>query len=837
MTHPGQPIATTYVEIRPAPGSKENLKQEVIAAATPAGAAAGDALGKGLGEGAKKGRTATEEQLSQLDARMLRSQAVAETIGKGVGRATVRIGQLAGAGLAVTGAAGLVQIRNSQTALAALESSIKSTGDQAGISEQQMLRLADSVEGYSGQAADSIVAAEAQLLAYKRVTDQLGAGNDVFTRATKATADMAERMGGAAVDKARILGRALEDPVHGLSSLITAGVDFDAQQVKTITRLEQTGQHLEAQKVILDQVEKTVGGAAKAYGQTLPGAIDRARNSFEEHAAGLLKFADDHRVLSGAVVTTAGSLYIAVKAVKTYREIRDTLFAGAGRRIATNLAEAKSIDAIAAAEGRAAAGAGARGAGTVAGTAGRTGILGTLGAGVATVGGGSLAVGSGVVAAGLASLATAAAAVHSIGTVKTNQAVEQLHRQLEKAGADQRDLAQYELSLRDKLLGFDKDKLQAGRELLAKLTEQQRYTVDTNQLADRTTLALRTHLAQAQQAYTAATAARRDPRTLDTSAGVFGGAFEALPSRISGDPASAREAVDAANKRVRDAERALAEAGGGGRTASRSQIAAAEATVLARQDAVHKRGGNAQAEQLRLEAAEAHLSELRSKGGANADKIREAEERLTEARKNAKDATQKLHEAEKPKALGAEDVLKRITAQRTNADTLVADADLLIARGVKSSTLTALQAVEKEAPGSFDKLAKTMTPALAKALNAQQAALSKAQFQFYDAPRVAALHAAEAAIKADKDGLYARIAKASSDAYQNALRQGRFSDDDIGTGSPPSRLPDPNEHGPGGTAKVTTTVRQYNITGPWVANDPAQMRGQLEKLDRLDSLR
>lgn len=818
MTQASQPIATTYVEIRSAPGSKEQLRRDVTDAATPAGVAAGDALSRGLGDGARRGRAVTEEQLRELDARMVRSQAVAETIGKGIGRAGVRLAQLTGAGLALTGAAGFSQVRDSQAAVAQLEAAIKSTGAQAGLTREEMLRLAGSVEGYSGQSAESIITAEAQLTAYKRVTDQLGAGNDIFTRATKATADLAQRMGGDAASKAQILGRALNDPVKGLSALITAGVDFDAQQVRTIARLEQTGQHLEAQKVILDQVEKTVGGAAKAYGQTLPGAVDRARNSFSQHGADLIKFADDHRVLSGTVAGTAASLYVAVKAVKTYREIRDTLLAGSAKRIAANLAEARSIDAIAAAEARAGGAGAARGAG---GVAARGGLLAGAAGPVGLLAG----------ATGLAAAATGFAGVHSIGTVKTNQAVERLHKQLEKAGADQSQLAEFELSLRDKLLGFDKDRLKAGQDLLRKLNEQRRYTVDTNGVADATTVALRNHLALSQRALAAAKDARRDPGTLDRSAGVFGGAFDALPSRVAGDPASAREAKRRADRDVAAAQRAYDRVSAGGAGASRGQLASAEASVLTAQDAVRKRGGNSAAEQLRLEAAEARLADLRGKGGANADKVRDAEDRLAESRRRAREAAEELKKAEAPKALSATDVLGRLRGQRSNADTLVADADLLISKGVKSSTLRALQDVEKEAPGSFDRLAKTMTPALAKALNAEQAALSKAQFQFYDAPRVAALRAAEAAITADKGGLYGRIAKAQSDAYQRALAGGGFSSltpDLPGASNTPA---DPQEHG---APKVGVTQRHYHLHGDLIAHTPAQMRAELEKLARLD---
>ena len=49
-----------------------------------------------------------------------------------------------------------------------------------------------------------------------------------------------------------------------------------------------TGNVLGAQKAILAEVEAQVGGSAKAYGETLPGKMAKARNAFDEMAAQLM---------------------------------------------------------------------------------------------------------------------------------------------------------------------------------------------------------------------------------------------------------------------------------------------------------------------------------------------------------------------------------------------------------------------------------------------------------------------------------------------------------------------------------------------------------------------
>jgi hypothetical protein len=51
-----------------------------------------------------------------------------------------------------------------------------------------------------------------------------GKNNDVFTQTTKIAADMAARMGGDASGAAIQLGKALNDPVKGITALTRVGV-------------------------------------------------------------------------------------------------------------------------------------------------------------------------------------------------------------------------------------------------------------------------------------------------------------------------------------------------------------------------------------------------------------------------------------------------------------------------------------------------------------------------------------------------------------------------------------------------------------------------------------
>ena len=139
-----------------------------------------------------------------------------------------------------------------------------------------------SIQKYSGQTDDSIVKAQGLLLTFTNIRNAAGKNNDIFTQATKITADMAQKFGGDASDSAVRLGKALNDPIKGISALSKIGVSFTAAQKKQIKTMQDAGNIAGAQKVILAELNKEVGGSAEAYGKTLPGQIDRAKRAFED---------------------------------------------------------------------------------------------------------------------------------------------------------------------------------------------------------------------------------------------------------------------------------------------------------------------------------------------------------------------------------------------------------------------------------------------------------------------------------------------------------------------------------------------------------------------------
>jgi phage-related protein len=179
---------------------------------------------------------------------------------------------------------------------------IKSTGGVAGITAGQLGDLATAISNKTGADDEAIQSGENLLATFTNVRNETGKGNDVFNRATQAAVDMAAAMNGGVVDANGLkaaniqLGKALNDPVKGVTALSKVGVSFTQQQKDQIKTLVDSGKTLDAQKIILGEVGKEFGGAAAAASDPLVRLKTIAGNLSEQFGGYLLpvvgKFAD-----------------------------------------------------------------------------------------------------------------------------------------------------------------------------------------------------------------------------------------------------------------------------------------------------------------------------------------------------------------------------------------------------------------------------------------------------------------------------------------------------------------------------------------------------------------
>lgn len=199
----------------------------------------------------------------------------------------------AGAGLAILGLGyaakrGADDLFESQKVAAQLRAVLKSTGGAAGVTAKHVNALAQSLSNMSGVDDEAIGAGENLLLTFRSIQNTAGKGNDIFDQATKATLDLSVAMGEDLHSAALQVGKALNDPVKGLTALKRVGVQFTDSQTNMIKKLVDTGKTARAQKIILGELRKEFGGSAKAAGDTLPGQLSKLRNAFDNVASSLL---------------------------------------------------------------------------------------------------------------------------------------------------------------------------------------------------------------------------------------------------------------------------------------------------------------------------------------------------------------------------------------------------------------------------------------------------------------------------------------------------------------------------------------------------------------------
>lgn len=144
------------------------------------------------------------------------------------------------------------------------EAVIKSTGGAANVTAKEVGNLANRLSEKTAIDDEVIQSGANLLLTFKNIKNEAGKGNDVFDQTTKIMLDMSTALGQDTTTSAMQLGKALNDPIKGLTALQRVGVTFTEQQKEQIRTLVESGHTMEAQKIILKELASEFGGSAEA---------------------------------------------------------------------------------------------------------------------------------------------------------------------------------------------------------------------------------------------------------------------------------------------------------------------------------------------------------------------------------------------------------------------------------------------------------------------------------------------------------------------------------------------------------------------------------------------
>lgn len=209
---------------------------------------------------ARDGIDGTVSSLGDLDKAAARSS---DTLA-GIGKAVVAAGALAAVGIGALAVNAFQAAEESAKIARETERVIKTTGGAANVTAQQVGDLAGNISDLTGADDELIQSSANLLLTFTNIKNVAGEGNDIFSQATALSLDMATALGTDASGAAIQLGKALNDPIKGITALSKSGVSFTEEQKEQIRVLQESGDTLGAQKIILGELSKEFAGAAAA---------------------------------------------------------------------------------------------------------------------------------------------------------------------------------------------------------------------------------------------------------------------------------------------------------------------------------------------------------------------------------------------------------------------------------------------------------------------------------------------------------------------------------------------------------------------------------------------
>jgi hypothetical protein len=212
---------------------------------------------------------------------------VAGGVGIAVGAAFAAVAA-AGVAFVVASAKQLMEIEklNAQT-----NAAILSTGSAAGKTVADINKLNSSLEKLTGIEAEVIQEGQNMLLTFTKINGKQ------FDQATVAALDLSVALGKDMQSAAMLVGKALNDPIGGISALSRAGIQFTQDQKNTIAAMVEMNDTAGAQSIILEELNRQFGGSAEAFGETTAGKLAKIEHLFgelgETIAGALLPVLDD----------------------------------------------------------------------------------------------------------------------------------------------------------------------------------------------------------------------------------------------------------------------------------------------------------------------------------------------------------------------------------------------------------------------------------------------------------------------------------------------------------------------------------------------------------------
>lgn len=150
-------------------------------------------------------------------------------------------------------------------ALGQVQASLNNVGAKLGLTMGNLQDEASRLQKHSLFGDEEILQkSTAQLLTFGNI------GKEVFFQTQQAAVDLATRLNQDLQPVTIAVAKAMNDPIKGVTALRRLGVTFNESQIKMIKTLVKTGQTLQAQRLILKELNAEYSGSAEAARRTDP---------------------------------------------------------------------------------------------------------------------------------------------------------------------------------------------------------------------------------------------------------------------------------------------------------------------------------------------------------------------------------------------------------------------------------------------------------------------------------------------------------------------------------------------------------------------------------------
>lgn len=184
---------------------------------------------------------------------------------------------------------GVEKYHELEQATAKVEANLRSTDEIAGVSLNNVQSYAKELSGKIHAGRADIMDMASQLLTFPAIS------KDIFQSSMGMVADIAKQVGHGLSETAIMYGKALNDPVDGLQKMMKYGVMFTDAEKQKITKLQESGKLIAAQKLMIDLIAHSgYAGVAEAMFNADPVArfnklMSKSQVEVGEFATGILK--------------------------------------------------------------------------------------------------------------------------------------------------------------------------------------------------------------------------------------------------------------------------------------------------------------------------------------------------------------------------------------------------------------------------------------------------------------------------------------------------------------------------------------------------------------------